>query len=81
MYQIKDNKVGFNAPIFFAPNHGAAIRTFAQTVRNGEGLLKDNPSDFDLYYLGEQDDEKGQIASDVKFLDSAKNYCENNSEK
>ena len=71
LYAIKDNKVGFlNAP-FIAPNNAAAIRMFGDTTTNIDTLLNKHPEDYELYYLGEMDENTGELISEVKFLETA----------
>lgn len=71
LYAIKDNKVGFlNAP-FIAPNNAAAIRMFGDTTMNIDTLLNKHPEDYELYYLGEMDENTGELISEVKFLETA----------
>lgn len=54
----------FNLPIF-VPHTGAATRSFADEVRRvaDENQLNKHPEDFDLYKLGEFDDQAGAFMS------------------
>lgn len=71
LYAIKDNKIGFlNAP-FIAPNNAAAIRMFGDTVINVDTLLNKHPEDYELYALGEMDENTGELFSEVKYLETA----------
>lgn len=50
----------FSVPVYL-PSKGAAIRSFADEVNRVDpnNNLNKHPEDFDLYYLGEFDDETG----------------------
>lgn len=59
MYSIRDGKAEiFNTP-FFKLTHGEAERDFRTAVNDDKTTLSRYPEDFDLYYLGEYDDNKG----------------------
>lgn len=58
-YSIRDSKGEvFHTP-FFKKTHGEAERDFTAAVRDDKSQLSQFPDDFDLYYLGEYDDQKG----------------------
>lgn len=62
-FSIRDAKSEvFNTP-FFQKTHGEAERTFRQLVTNSESMPGKYPEDYDLYYLGEYDDQTGLLAS------------------
>lgn len=74
LYAVKDNKVGFlNAP-FIAPNNAAAMRMFGDTVQDTNTLLNKHPEDYELYSLGEMDENTGELFSEVKFLETAVSF-------
>lgn len=75
MYTIKDNKVGFGAPIFYAPNNAVAIRTFADTVRKEE-YINEHAEDFELWCLGQFSEETGEIISTPAFLERAGSFID-----
>lgn len=59
MYTIRDAKIGaFRAP-FFQNTHGEAERSFMTAVNDPQSQLHAYPEDFDLYYLGDYDDQSG----------------------
>lgn len=61
MYTIRDQKAEiYNAP-FFQKTHGEAERSFRTTVGDSQTTLNKFPEDFDLYYLGEYDNNTGQF--------------------
>ena len=71
MYCIKDVLVGFKPP-FTAPNNNCAIRLFTQLVNAVDSNdVKTNPSDYQLFYIGELDDQTGEFESSVEFLANA----------
>lgn len=45
-----------------------AIRGFAYSINQGDGLMNYNPKDFDLYKVGEFDSEKGEITGTLPEL-------------
>lgn len=68
IYAVKDTKAGlFNAP-FFQTNNVTALRTFALEVNRADpnNVLYNNPEDFELYCLGEFDNETGVIKPESK---------------
>lgn len=63
MYSIRDAKAEiFHVP-FFKKSHGEAERDFKTTVNDGKTQLHQYPEDFDLYYIGVYDDNKGVTKS------------------
>lgn len=61
MFSIRDQKTEvFNTP-FFNHTHGEAERNFRSLVNDDKSMIHNNPEDFDLYYLGEYDDNTGKF--------------------
>lgn len=61
IYSVRDQKGGFyNAPIFLR-SHGEAERWFHGQTNNEKSVIMHHPEDFDLYYVGDFDDQKGAI--------------------
>jgi len=61
MYSIRDQKSEvFNKP-WYAVTHGEAERSFAAAVNDKQTTLSAHPEDFDLYWIGEYDDNSGKI--------------------
>jgi hypothetical protein len=61
---VKDRAAdAFGRPMF-VPSVGVAIRSFSDEVNrnDGDNQLNNHPDDFDLYELGEFDDNTGQFA-------------------
>ena len=59
IFSIRDQKSEvFNTP-FFQKTHGEAERNFRSLVDDEKSTIHNYPEDFDLYYLGMYDDNKG----------------------
>jgi len=59
-YSIRDSKAEvFNTP-FYQKTHGEAERTFQTLVKDEKSTLSKYPDDYDLYYLGEYDQDTGK---------------------
>lgn len=74
IYSIKDNKIGFST-VFTAPNNAAAIRMFGDTCADPKTMFGAHPEDFDLYVLGEMNEDTGELKSEVKFLERALTFA------
>ena len=62
-FSIRDAKAGvFNTP-FFQKSIGEAERNFDKLVKDPTSMVAQYPDDFDLYYLGDYDDQSGNIKS------------------
>jgi len=60
IYGLKDNLANvFMQPQLFQ-NENVALRNFSEII-NGTGIFKNNPADFELWRLGEFDDQSGII--------------------
>lgn len=60
IYGLKDNLANvFMQPQLFQ-NENVALRNFSEII-NGTGIFKNNPADFELWRLGEFDDQTGII--------------------
>lgn len=71
IYCVKDVLVGFKPP-FVAPNDNFAIRMLSQLVNDiNSNDIKTNPKDYQLFCIGEFDDQTGEFVSDVRFLSNA----------
>lgn len=61
VYAIRDSKAQvYNTP-FFQKSHGEAERSFDQLVKDEKSMVAKYPDDFDLYYIGEYDDQDGVL--------------------
>lgn len=63
MYSVRDSKGEIFHPPFYQKTHGEAERTFNKLVHDDKSMIAQYPDDFDLYYLGEYDDQSGKISS------------------
>lgn len=62
-YSIRDAKGEvFNNP-FYKKTHGEAERDFHQLCKDEKSFPGQYPEDYDLYYLGEYDDQTGLFQS------------------
>jgi len=62
-FTIRDSKGEvFNTP-FFQKTHGEAERSFMELTRDPKSMVSKYPDDFDLYYIGEYDDQTGVVKS------------------
>lgn len=60
-FSIRDQKSEvYNSP-FFKSTHGEAERDFRSACNDEKTMIAKYPEDFDLYYIGEYDDNKGQF--------------------
>lgn len=63
VYSIRDSKAEvFNTP-FFQKTHGEAERSFKQLASDEKSTVWKFAEDYDLYFLGEYNDEKGELKS------------------
>lgn len=58
-YSIRDSKSEIFNPPFYKQTHGQAERDFQTVVNDEKSMIFQYPDDFDLYYVGEYDDQKG----------------------
>lgn len=62
---IKDNAILSFAQPVFVPHVGAAIRSFGDEVGKKDTQLGQHPEDYELYLLGEYDDQTGMFTQDT----------------
>lgn len=69
MYSIRDVKTTFFPPQV-AQNEEEAKRNFSMMVNNPQGVMGFSPKDFDLYFVGTFDTEKGVMVaiSPIEFV-------------
>lgn len=61
MYTVRDAKAEvYNAP-FYKRSHGEAERDFAMAIRDEKNPSAKYPEDFDLFFVGEYDDQTGVV--------------------
>lgn len=63
IYSIRDSKgLIYNTP-FYQRTHGEAERNFSTVANDTKSTIAQYPEDYDLYYLGDYDDQTGKITS------------------
>lgn len=60
-FSIRDEKAGIFHPPFYKHSHGEAERDFTQLVMDEKSMAAKFPEDFDLWYLGEFNDQSGRF--------------------
>ncbi len=74
VYSIRDSKVGYLLPTA-DNNDSVAVRNFAAACKHPDSLLQTNPQDFDLYCIGQFDDDSGElIPCTPKFIAHATDF-------
>lgn len=71
IYSIRDSKGEMYGPPFFQKTAGEAERSFRTLVNDEKSMTSKYPEDFDLYYLGDYDDQIGKITP----LDTPSHLC------
>lgn len=67
IFSIRDRATDTFAQPFYMASTGAAIRAFGDEInKKGESQLSAHPEDFDLYLLGEFDDNDGEFICERK---------------
>lgn len=61
MYSIRDSKGGVYHRPFYKAHEAEAERDFKTGVNDEKSTMYLYPEDYDLYYVGEYDDETGTI--------------------
>lgn len=59
VFAVHDAALGGYLRPFIAPSRAVAIRSFADEVRNSEGIFYAHPKDYSLHFLGYFDDQTG----------------------
>lgn len=60
-YSIRDSKSEvYNTP-FFQQSNAEAIRSFDKLVKDQSSMVAQYPDDYDLYLIGDYDDQTGTI--------------------
>lgn len=62
LFLIRDSKSETFNPPFAARTHGEAERYFRTLVNNKETSIAKFPEDYDLYFIGDFDDQSGKLA-------------------
>lgn len=61
MYSVRDAKAQIYHPPYYKHTHGEAERDFRTLTNDEKSTLSQYPEDFDLYFLGEYDDQTGKM--------------------
>lgn len=62
-FSIRDTKAEvFNTP-FFLKTHGEAERSFKNLLNDQQSMVSKYPEDYDLYYIGDYDQDSGQLGA------------------
>lgn len=62
IYSIRDQKAEYFTQPFFKKTHGEAERDFTMLVNDEKSQINKFPEDFDLYYIGDYDDQTGKMS-------------------
>ena len=62
IYSIKDAKAEYFTQPFFKKTHGEAERDFTTLCRDEKSQINQFPEDYDLWYLGDYDDNSGKMS-------------------
>lgn len=63
IFAIRDRQLNAYMQPFFAPTAGAATRSFRDIVNEQGHALNKHPEDYELWHLGEYDDNNGHITN------------------
>ena len=61
IYAIKDQAIEAFSQPFFVQAQGQAVRMFMDESKNEQSQINRHPADFELWYLGEFDEQTGTI--------------------
>lgn len=61
VFAVRDRAIGAFMQPWFAPSVGAAIRAFTDSVNDATSPWNKHPDDYDLWHLGEWDDQNGRF--------------------
>lgn len=62
VFAIRDGKAEIYFPPFFQKTHGEAERSLRELMRDESSMVAKYPEDYDLYFLGEYDDQSGKMS-------------------
>ena len=61
IYAIKDQAIEAFSQPFFVQAQGQAVRMFMDESKNEQSQINRHPADFELWYVGEFDEQTGTI--------------------
>lgn len=65
IFAIKDRAIAAFMQPFFAPSIGGALRAFQDAMNDGSTPMNKHPDDYDLWHLGEWDDQSGEFVCET----------------
>lgn len=71
VFAVRDKAVDAFMPPFYARSKGEAIRSFSAAVGDGKHQFHNNRGDYELYQIGEFDDNSGVLTSECSRVISA----------
>jgi len=71
LYSFLDKKMSMYGPVMMGHNDGQMSRTIVESFRGSQHLVEKYPEDFDLYEVGELNEQTGVIVSVVRFVSNA----------
>lgn len=74
LYSVKDSKLGKFCQPFTAPNDEIAKRMLQSTIRAGGNNIADYPEDFQLFKIGNYDEDTAELTTEQKFLANATEF-------
>lgn len=74
VYSVMDTKVGAYLQPFFMRTRGEALRSFEQAVSEETSMFSKAKGDFQLWFLGEWNDNTGVFASHVELVIGADQF-------
>jgi len=80
IFALYDKKaLGYMSPFFFQ-HKGQALRALEDITNEKSSPVNKHPEDFDLYTLGEYDDQTGQLTAITppQYVETALNFHQNN---
>lgn len=63
IYAIKDQAIEAFSQPFFVQAQGQAVRMFMDESKNEQSQINRHPADFELWYLGDFDEQTGAITA------------------
>lgn len=77
IYAIRDIKAAHYGIPFFLPSNGIAIRSFSDLANDPKTTINKHPDDFQLFVIGEYDDNSGELVSlKPEFLSNASEFTQ-----
>lgn len=74
LYSIRDIKLEKYGQPFVAPNDEIAKRMLQSTIRAGQTTIAEYPEDFQLFKLGEYNEDTGELKNEQRFVANATEF-------